>query len=247
MGRIILKMTRLVKRRLELPADATVIESDSDEEFSMTLIHLCIRMCTTNVEACHFLDLFSLQLVISLFSVVYFFIFYFLFFHVRLFLRRSEKADAMIRFLRYPIVCCSFLLIFLFSNMTLFIFLPLSLQVHNLLTEKRKETKQRNCKTQANHIHNNHYRYKVYTFSLLTFELKEREEREREHRKTISLASSCTQQQQVRHGSHLSLTFVFFSGEDDHAAALAARLQPHGPERGAPEALLKMGRLSCYV
>ena len=35
--------------------------------------------------------------------------------------------------------------------------------------------------------------------------------------------------------ARLSLTSS--SGEDDHAAAVAARLQPHGPERGAPEAL----------
>ena len=33
------------------------------------------------------------------------------------------------------------------------------------------------------------------------------------------------------------LSFTSSSGEDDHAAALAARSQPQGPERGAPEAL----------
>ena len=48
------------------------------------------------------------------------------------------------------------------------------------------------------------------------------------------LASSGTQQQQVR-GTAAKLSLTSSSGEDD-AAALAARLQPHGPERGAPEA-----------
>ena len=73
----------------------------------------------------------------------------------------------------------------------------------------------------------------IHTFSISPHV---RLEKRREHtRKTISLASSGTHQRATGMAARLSLTSS--SGEDDHAAALAARLQPHGPERGTPEAL----------